>query len=174
MERWQTINSADADEAARLLFACCGSTRWVARMLTRRPFSDRSAVLSAAREEWLTLDESDWREAFAQHPAIGDQEALRQRFPATHDLSSHEQAGATGASDEVLDALAAGNRQYAEKFGYIFIVRATGRSAEEMLTMLRERLNNTPREELLVAAEQQAQITALRLAADSSTSRSAR
>jgi 2-oxo-4-hydroxy-4-carboxy-5-ureidoimidazoline decarboxylase len=171
MERWQAISSADADAAARLLFACCGSSRWVARMLARRPFGDRSAALSAAREEWFALDERDWRDAFAQHPAIGDRAALRRQFSATQDLSSREQSGVTGASDEVLDALAALNRQYADKFGYIFIVRATGRSAEEMLTLLRERLQNSPRNELLIAAEQQAQITALRLAADAETGR---
>jgi 2-oxo-4-hydroxy-4-carboxy-5-ureidoimidazoline decarboxylase len=174
MERWQAINSADAGEARTLLFACCGSTRWVARMLARRPFLDRSAALVAAREEWFALDERDWRDAFAEHPAIGDRDALRRRFPATHHLSSQEQSGAAGASDEVLDALGAGNRQYAEQFGYTFIVCATGRSAEEMLTMLRERLHNAPREELIVAAEQQAQITALRLTADISSSRDAR
>ena len=132
-------------------------------MLIRRPFGSRDALLLAARLEWNALDESDWREAFTHHPKIGDREELRRRFPATHTLSAREQAGVDDAPDAVLDALAAGNRRYEETFGYIFIVCATGRTADEMLAMLTARLGNDSAHEIRVAAAEQAQITALRL-----------
>jgi 2-oxo-4-hydroxy-4-carboxy-5-ureidoimidazoline decarboxylase len=163
MDTWQSIDRASPEEARRLLARACGSSRWVERMLGRRPFGSREALLSAARAEWDTLDERDWREAFTHHPKIGDREALRERFPSTHALSAREQAGVDRALDAVLDALADGNRRYEERFGYIFIVCASGLSAGEMLAMLNARLENDPRHEIRIAAGEQAKITALRL-----------
>lgn len=163
MDTWQSIDRAAPEEARRLLARACGSSRWVERMLARRPFGSREALLSAARAEWDALNEHDWREAFTHHPKIGDREALRQRFPATHALSAREQAGVDGAPDEVLDALAEGNRRYEERFGYIFIVCASGLSAAEMLSRLNARLGNDPRHEIRMAAGEQAKIMALRL-----------
>jgi 2-oxo-4-hydroxy-4-carboxy-5-ureidoimidazoline decarboxylase len=163
MDTWQEIDRAAPEEARRLLARACGSSRWIERMLGRRPFGSREALLSAARAEWDTLDERDWREAFTHHPKIGDREALRQRFPSTHALSAREQAGVAGAPDTILDALEDGNRRYAERFGYIFIVCATGLSAGEMLAMLNARLENDPGREIQIAAAEQAKITALRL-----------
>jgi 2-oxo-4-hydroxy-4-carboxy-5-ureidoimidazoline decarboxylase len=164
MEAWQRFNLASPDDARAQLHACCGSARWVERMLSRRPFASRDALLTAAREEWFTLTPDDWREAFRHHPSIGDREALRARFPGTAHLSEREQAGVAGASDAILDALAEANRAYAQKFSYIFIVCATGKSAGEMLALLRARLLNGPDAEIRIAAEEQARITALRLA----------
>jgi 2-oxo-4-hydroxy-4-carboxy-5-ureidoimidazoline decarboxylase len=132
-------------------------------MLLRRPFGGVPALLTAAREEWFALAPDDWRDAFAHHPKIGDLGALRARFAATAALAEREQAGVAGAPDAILEALAEGNRAYEQKFGFIFIVCASGRSAGEMLDMLRARLRNDPRTELLIAAEEQAQITARRL-----------
>lgn len=132
-------------------------------MIARRPFGSRDALLAAAREEWFALSPDDWREAFSHHPKIGDREALRARFPATRHLSEREQAGVSGASDDVLEALAEGNLAYEQKFGHIFIVCATGRSAEEMLAALRARLVNDVDTEIRLAAGEQAKITALRL-----------
>lgn len=166
MGRPPRVDRATADEARDWLRAACGSSRWVERMLARRPFGSRESLLSLAREEWFALTEDDWREAFTHHPKIGDRESLAARFPATHHLSSREQAGVTGAAEGVLDALAEGNRLYEQKFGHFFIVCATGKSAEEMLTLLRERLDNEPEREIRIAAEEQAKITALRLAID--------
>jgi 2-oxo-4-hydroxy-4-carboxy-5-ureidoimidazoline decarboxylase len=163
MEPWRRLDRASADEVRAILMSCCGSTRWVERMLTHRPFASREALLDAARIELQALEPFDWREAFGHHPKIGDREALRTRFGATRHLSEKEQAGVTGASDAVIDALAAGNREYEERFGYIFIVCATGKSADEMLSLLRDRLTNDPEREILVAAEEQAKITAIRL-----------
>lgn len=120
-------------------------------------------MLAAAREEWFALSESDWLEAFSHHPKIGDRASLAARFPATHDLSAREQASVGSAHANVIDALAEGNEAYLERFGFIFIVCATGKSAEEMLQLLRDRLPNDRATELRNAAEEQAKITALRL-----------
>jgi 2-oxo-4-hydroxy-4-carboxy-5-ureidoimidazoline decarboxylase len=163
MEPWQCLDLAPPEEARRLLQMCCGATRWIERMLARRPYRDRAPLLDAAREEWFALSTSDWLEAFAQHPKIGDREALRDRFAATRHLSEQEQKRLNSASEAVLTALADGNRAYEAKFGYIFIVSATGRSAGEMLSLLRARLANDPDTEIQVAAAEQAKITELRL-----------
>jgi 2-oxo-4-hydroxy-4-carboxy-5-ureidoimidazoline decarboxylase len=163
MEPWRRIDASRVAEARALLMACCGSSRWVDRMLARRPFGSRVGLLTAAREEWDALQPGDWREAFAHHPRIGDREALRARFPATHHLSETEQAGVAGASDAVRNALADANRAYEEQFGFIFIVCASGKTAEEMLATLHRRMTSHPADELRTAAAEQAKITALRL-----------
>jgi 2-oxo-4-hydroxy-4-carboxy-5-ureidoimidazoline decarboxylase len=157
------INAASPEAARELLARACGSSRWVDRMMQRRPFGNDARLLSAARIEWFGLSESDWLEAFAHHPRIGDRESLAARFPATHDLSSREQAGVGGAHADVLAALADGNEKYFARFGFSFIVCATGKTAEEMLQLLRARLPNDRANELRIAAEEQAKITALRL-----------
>lgn len=133
-------------------------------MLARRPFGDRERLFAAAETVFLSLEEADWREAFDHHPRIGDRDALRARFASTRAWAEGEQAGAREAQDDVLDALAEGNRAYEVRFGFIFIVCATGKSAEEMLGLLRGRLPNEPEAELQVAATEQAKITRLRLA----------
>ena len=146
-----------------MLSRACGSTRWVDRMMARRPFGSDARLLRAARIEWFGLTETDWLEAFSQHPQIGDRSSLAARFPATHDLSAKEQAGVGRAHDDVLSALAEANATYLDRFGFIFIVCATGKTAEEMLALLRARLSNNRATELRIAAEEQAKITALRL-----------
>jgi 2-oxo-4-hydroxy-4-carboxy-5-ureidoimidazoline decarboxylase len=163
MEPWLRLDRAAPDEARELLRTCCGSASWIERMVARRPFGRRDAMLAAAREEWFALPPEDWREAFSHHPKIGDRDALRRRFAATRHLSEREQAGVAGTSDEVLDQLADGNRVYEEKFGYIFIVYATGKSAEEMLGHLRSRLQNDPETEIHIAAGEHARIAERRL-----------
>ena len=165
MESWHLLDTTRAGEARRLLTTCCGSTAWVDRMLRRRPFGSRDGLLAAAREEWLALGPEDWREAFGHHPKIGDREALRARFAVTRHLSEREQAGVDGAPDAVLDALAEENRRYEQRFGYIFIVCATGLGAGEMLERLRTRLGNSAEQEIRIAAGEQAKITGLRLKA---------
>jgi 2-oxo-4-hydroxy-4-carboxy-5-ureidoimidazoline decarboxylase len=163
MEPWERLDSASTGEARGLLTTCCGSSAWVERMLRRRPFGGADTLLTAARAAWLDLTHTDWLEAFSHHPKIGDRASLVRRFPATAHLSSHEQSGVGEASAEVLDDLAAANRTYEEKFGYIFIVCATGKTAPEMLAMLRARLSHDAPTEIRVAAEEQAKITELRL-----------
>ena len=132
-------------------------------MLARRPFGTTAALLAAARNEWFSLQPKDWKEAFTHHPRIGDREALRARFPATHQLSEREQTGMAAASDQIIEALAQGNAAYERRFGYIFIVCASGKSAGEMLDLLTARMQNDPVIEICIAAEEQAKITELRL-----------
>ncbi len=157
------VDGASPDEARALLQACCGSTRWVERMLALRPFGATDILLSAARREWFALTPEDWKEAFAHHPKIGDRGMLRARFPATHHFSEREQSGMETAPDQIIDPLAQGNAAYERRFGHIFIVCATGKSAQEMLDLLTARLQNDPVTEVRLAAEEQAKITELRL-----------
>jgi allantoicase len=144
------------DEARTALLACCGSSRWAAWMASRRPFEDVAALLRQADRAWWGLEEGDWLEAFAAHPRIGG--AAR-----AGSWSSSEQSGVAGAAGAVLERLAAANVAYAERFGFSFIVCATGKSAEEMLALLEQRLAHTRADELRTAAEEQAKITRLRL-----------
>ena len=158
------LNGLSPEAAAAALLRCCGSARWVEGMLARRPYASRAELFSAALEEWQRLGPADFREAFAHHPEIGaNLEELRQKFPATADLSRAEQSAAAGASEATLQALQAGNRAYRARFGYSFIVCATGKSASEMLALLEARLGHEQEFELQVAAAEQAKITRLRL-----------
>src|SRR5258707_8518715 len=134
-------------EATELLRKCCGSSRWVSAMIERRPFGSRDAAFSAADEIWKSLDRSDWLEAFAHHPRIGEQ--------TKNSVAAREQSGVLTADDDVRAQLGQVNRDYEQRFGYIYIVCATGKSAEEMLAIARDRLNNDPSTELAVAAEEQ-------------------
>jgi 2-oxo-4-hydroxy-4-carboxy-5-ureidoimidazoline decarboxylase len=163
MEPSHPLDLASPDEARRVLATCCGSSAWVERMVRRRPFTKVDRLLAAAREAWADLTWTDWLEAFAHHPQIGDRAELARRFTRTAHLSEREQRGVDGASGEVLDQLAAANRAYHDRFGYIFIVCATGRSAAEMLALLRARLPNDAATEIGIAAEEQGRITELRL-----------
>jgi 2-oxo-4-hydroxy-4-carboxy-5-ureidoimidazoline decarboxylase len=132
-------------------------------MAALRPFSTEVGLLVAADVVWEDLDRADRLEAFAAHPRIGDLDALREKFAATSSWAAGEQSGVAGAPEETLRALAEGNRAYESKFGYIFIICATGKTAAEMLGLLRARLGNDPETELAVAAAEQAAITRLRL-----------
>jgi 2-oxo-4-hydroxy-4-carboxy-5-ureidoimidazoline decarboxylase len=163
MDALQRLNHLPVDEAREALRRCCGASRWVDAMAARRPFPSAEALFAAADEVWAGLGPADWREAFAHHPRIGDKEALRERFAATRQWAAAEQSGASAASDDVLDALARGNRDYEARFGHIFVVCATGKGAEEMLGLLRQRLSNEPEAEARVAAAEQARITRIRL-----------
>jgi 2-oxo-4-hydroxy-4-carboxy-5-ureidoimidazoline decarboxylase len=165
MDLYQRINDARSDVAREMLQRANGSSRWVDLMMARRPFASADALQSVARSEWFSLGEDDWLEAFSHHPKIGDRASLEKRFPSTHDLSSKEQSRIGGANAEVIAALQEANEVYLKRFGFIFIVCATGKSAEEMLTLLRDRLSNNRATELRIAAEEQAKITALRLGA---------
>ena len=157
------LNGLDDAAAEADLGRCCGAARWARAVAARRPFADGAALRAAAEAAWPALTDADWREAFTHHPKIGDIESLRGRYAHTRDWAASEQSRAQGAPDDVLQALAAGNAAYEARFGYIFIVCATGRSAGEMLALLRERLPNEPAVELGVAAEEQKKITRLRL-----------
>jgi len=160
LERLNQLPLIDAEEA---LTHCCGASRWVEQLIDQRPFASVEALREASTAAFATLAEYDWLEAFEHHPQIGDLESLKKKFAATARWAGNEQAGANGAGEETLRALAAGNAAYAEKFGFIFIVCATGKSAAEMLALLQARLPHSREEELKIAAGEQEKITALRL-----------
>lgn len=157
------FNRMNPDIAREELQRCCGATRWVDKMLSGRPFDSVEQLLDEAERVWLSLNDEDCREAFAHHPKIGDLTSLRKKFASTAQWAAGEQAGVSSASEEVLIRLGGGNELYEQKFGYIFIVCATGKSAEEMCGLLYERLENNPAEEIRIAAGEQAKITRLRL-----------
>jgi 2-oxo-4-hydroxy-4-carboxy-5-ureidoimidazoline decarboxylase len=159
----EELNRLPDEKARAELERCCGARRWIAGMLARWPFADPEALVGAASEVWRGLGPEDWCEAFTHHPRIGDMEALRKRFATTAAWASAEQAGTASASEEVLRSLAEGNRRYEERFGHIFIVCATGKSAREMDALLRARLGNDPETELRIAAGEQEKILRLRL-----------
>jgi OHCU decarboxylase len=148
------FNSLPAGEAEEALLACCGSTLWARRMAESRPFEDLTGVQKKSDAVWRSLDGDDWREAFAAHPRIGEQGGR---------WSEQEQAGALDATAETLAELIAANQEYEARFGHIFIVCATGKSAAQMLSLLRHRLDNDRSIELQIAAEEQRKITNLRL-----------
>jgi len=150
-------------QAKTLLAECCGASRWVSRMLARRPFKSRTALLSTADEIWRSLDSGDWREAFSHHPRIGERKSAMPPTARENAWASREQSGVEGADDDLRADLAAANREYEQRFGYIYIVFATGKSAERMLALARDRLRNDPDIELRVAAEEQRKITRARL-----------
>lgn len=151
-------------QARAELERCCGASAWIERMCAGRPYRNRDQLFATAEAAWAALGRNDWVEAFAHHPRIGDLESLRTRFRSTADWASEEQRGAASASEDALTALAEGNRVYEDRFGYIFIVCASGKSAGEMLSLLNVRLRNDPQSELTIAAEEQMKITRLRLA----------
>lgn len=145
------------------LLALCGSARWAELMGDHAPFVDHAAMHAAADLAFEALDEEDWLEAFAHHPRIGDVQALRERFAASGAHSEREQAGIVGADQDVVQAIADGNEEYERRFGFVFLIRAAGRSAEEMLAAQRDRLAHDRATELAVAAQQQREITHARI-----------
>ncbi|MFK8048964.1 MAG: 2-oxo-4-hydroxy-4-carboxy-5-ureidoimidazoline decarboxylase [Halioglobus sp.] len=158
-----TVNGMDEHSASHCFRQCCTSQAWIARMVASRPFSSAGAMTTAANEHWLDLEEEDYLEAFDGHPKIGDVNSLKARYANTKELAAGEQSLVNVASDETIEALSERNRAYEEKFGFIFIVCATGKSAEEMLALLEERLPNSRQQELVNAAEEQRKIFQIRL-----------
>jgi 2-oxo-4-hydroxy-4-carboxy-5-ureidoimidazoline decarboxylase len=152
----------DRESKKKLLYQCCGSTAWVEKMLSVPPAEDLVDLLEDAEECWYVCSEADWKEAFANHPKIGDMESLKKKFAADQFVEG-EQSGVSNASEQTLQALAEGNKTYEEKFGYIFIVSAAGKSAVEILGMLTARLQNKPEIEITIAMDEQNKITRLRL-----------
>jgi len=157
------INSLPPDEAESRFRDCCGSRAWASEMAAARPFVNESALLDQAEKIWWNLSAEDWLEAFAAHPKIGDKKAAPKQQERSADWSKNEQAGMNETSDTVREELAEANRLYQEKFGYIFIVCATGKSAEEMLGICRERLKNDAGSEINIVVGEQKKITELRL-----------
>jgi 2-oxo-4-hydroxy-4-carboxy-5-ureidoimidazoline decarboxylase len=146
----------------KLLLQCCGSSAWAEKMIAMPPAEDLIDLFEDAEEKWYECSEDDWKEAFMHHPKIGDIAALRKKF-SSDKFAAGEQQSIDQASEETLELLAKANDLYEKKFGYIFIVCATGKSADEMLEILNARLVNTPEEEIRIAMDEQNKITKLRL-----------
>jgi 2-oxo-4-hydroxy-4-carboxy-5-ureidoimidazoline decarboxylase len=151
------------DVRSDALAKCCGSSGWIAKMLSMSPAHNIKDLLHQATTAWGQCGKEDWLEAFAHHPKIGDADALKRKFATTAQWAAGEQSGVNAASPETITALVIGNRQYEDKFGFIFIVCATGKTAHEMLELLLVRLPNTREEELRIAAQEQMKITIIRL-----------
>jgi len=155
-------NKADEATALEAMMACCGARRWAQAMVALRPLANVMELSEAADRVWEPMAEADWMEAFACHPRIGERKAAH-ATAKSQAWSRQEQSSAESAAAQVLAELAEGNAQYEERFGFTYIVCATGKSAEEMLTILNRRLASDRAAELIEAAEQQRQITQIRL-----------
>jgi len=150
----EQLDALPGDAAKRELQRCCGSERWAAAMTARRPFRSTEQLMQVADEVWWSLEPADWLEALSHHPRIGERAAGWAR---------DEQSGARGASDETAKALAKFNHEYERTFGHVFVIFATGKTADEMLAALQHRLTNDAATELRNGAAEQAKITKLRL-----------
>jgi 2-oxo-4-hydroxy-4-carboxy-5-ureidoimidazoline decarboxylase len=159
----EELNSAASEITESHFKDCCGSRRWAQKMTKARPFGDFSELLEKAENIWKNLETKDRLEAFAAHPKIGAKRSAPSQQAQAAAWSGGEQSGMQAANDATKDALAEANRLYEEKFGFIFIVCATGKSAREMLEICRARLENSLDEEMRIAAEEQRKITEIRL-----------
>lgn len=159
----EQLNNAPPEIARARFLDCCGSREWAQKMVQARGFADSEELLNEAEKIWQSLEPKNWLEAFAAHPKIGERKASANQQAQAAEWSQTEQSGTRNANELVLDALEEANRLYEEKFGFIFIVCATGKSAEEMLEICRRRLNNEPDAEMRIAAEEQNKITKIRL-----------
>ena len=162
-EGLERLNALAQEEAESELLKCCGSTLWARRMTKERPFRDLQELLEKADAVWWALDEEDWLEAFSRHPKIGEKKSERAQAEEASEWSEQEQSGTRSADEETRRELVALNREYLQKFGYIYIICATGKTADEMLAILKERLKNDASLEIRVAAEEQRRIMHLRL-----------
>lgn len=157
------FNSLDKHTAFIELEKCCGSKTWINSMIAARPFAKLNVLHKFSDKVWERCDENDFLEAFKHHPQIGNVSSLKKKFASTATWASNEQQGTSVASDVVLNALKHANDDYLKKFGFIFIVCATGKTAQQMLDLLNQRLENDTITELQIAAAEQNKITHLRL-----------
>ena len=159
----EALNALTPSEANEQFKLCCGASNWVEKMNQNRPFHDKNEVYQQAESIWFSLSSEDWLEAFTHHPKIGDIDSLRKKFHNTKSISKNEQSGVNDAEKSTLNNLAKSNQLYEDKFGFIFIVCATGKSADEMLALIKMRLNKNAETEMQNAAKEQNKITQLRL-----------
>jgi OHCU decarboxylase len=157
------LNELGAEEARKELLKCCGATRWAGAVEQERPYRNLEELIARANEIWWSLTESDWLEAFRGHPKIGEKKTAQPVAAQSQQWSTQEQRGVQDATPDAITKLARLNREYEEKFGFIFIVCATGKSSDEILALLEERLQNDAVAELPIAAAEQAKIIEIRL-----------
>lgn len=158
------LNQLDPVALKEAFEKCCGASKWVDMMSAQQPYKNKKSLMILADHFWYRYClEADCMEAFKHHPEIGDISTLEKKYAATSDWAGQEQSGVNTAKKEILERLANGNKTYKEKFGFIFIVCATGKSATEMAELLEARLSNDLKHELKIAMEEQAKITRIRL-----------
>lgn len=160
---FKEFNLLSATLKSEKLFQCCGCTRWVEKMLLQFPYESIEEMKLHSDLIWFGLEHKHWLEAFTHHPKIGDIKSLEEKFASTKQWAEGEQASVAAASHITLINLKNGNDEYEKKFGFIFIVCATGKSAAEMLHLLQERLKNNADEEIKIAAAEQNKITHIRI-----------
>ncbi len=158
-----TLNQLDDSQAGDVFNTCCSASRWVQLMVSARPFPTKIAMQNKAAVFWQSMALADYMEAFDGHPKIGDPDSLKEKYRNTHALATNEQAAVEQATDTVLQQLVQYNTDYQTKFGYIFIVCATGKTAAEMLALIKMRINNRPDQESIIAAAEQLKIMLLRI-----------
>ena len=163
MKNLEKLNEYSQKQAFNVFMQCNTSEKWCESMALSRPFADKQSVFDTSDTHWANSNEKDLLEAFDGHPEIGDVSTLSEKYRNTEKLAGHEQSGVNTATENTLQSLSQGNKDYKEKFGFIFIVCASGKSADEMLALLLERLPNSREQELINAAEEQRKITHIRL-----------
>ncbi len=157
------LNALPAAEATAALLTCCGAGRWAAAMVSQRPFASAGAVYARADAIWQGLAREDWLEAFSHHPRIGERNLAQPQFTRTAEQSAREQSGMAGAAESVQREFVSFNAEYERRFGHVFLICATGKSADFMLAQLKTRLGNDAATELRNAAQEQSMIVRLRL-----------
>ena len=162
-KNFHDLNDLPVDAAEAAFLDCCGSQTWARRMTDSRPFNTLEQLFETAERTWFALSAADHLEAFAAHPKIGSTRSAASKKKQAADWSAGEQSGVSAAGDDVKQELAEANRLYENKFGFIFIVCATGKSADEMLAVCRARTGNSVETELKLAAAEQWKITEIRL-----------
>lgn len=159
----EELNNLSTDKIREEFFKCCGSTSWAKQLADKKPFNSKTELLHASDHVWSNCTSQDGLEAFTHHPKIGDLKNLEKKFASTKEWAGGEQSGVNTATHDTLVALAEGNDAYEKKFEYIFIVCATGKTAEEMLALLKARITNDAATELSIAMNEQNKITHIRL-----------
>jgi len=157
------VNALQTKDAVDEFKKVCGSSSWCESMIRRRPFVDAASIHHAADQVFLSLMPSDWQDAFSHHPKIGDIHSLKMRFAGNDKWSQDEQAAAASTDESTILELANENANYETKFGFIFIICASGKSANEVLSAVRERIRHDPEQEMKIAAQEQIKITHLRI-----------
>ena len=157
------LNNMNNDEAFTWFSQCCVAAYWCELMVESMPYKDLASLLDHSQTAWQQCKESDYLEAFEGHPMIGDVATLRAKYAATKNLASNEQQGASIADEATLQTLHKLNHDYLDKHGFIFIICATGLSAQTMLNALQSRIVNDTATEIALAAAEQLKITQLRI-----------
>ena len=158
-----SLNELPRPEAEAEFLKCCGSTKWARAMTEARPFTSEEELFAKSHDISSSLNDEDWLEAFRAHPKIGEKKAASAQTLEAQKWSAQEQSGVAEASAGTVFQLAAKHREYEDRFGFVFIVCASGKSSDEMLRILNSRIDHDQQTELRIASEEQRKITRLRL-----------